>query len=326
MPTASRWWELARRRRRLLLVILNVLASLPVVVALPYLLAIYFGGVALAYLALEPLLICFTAWLLIREKLTLVLFCQSLPYAAIGFVVAWNIPYPPAAMLIAIFVALLAILLIDRSASLARKRDVFIGASISMSALSLIIGLISGAPLFNQLIVTMGIGGFAVWLVPDLEDRAGNIRMATAAALLAAFAGFVIASHFDWPGLANPVPSTLSMGRSRIKTLNSYPLDTMSMGVANDRHGLWRIEASPGALAAVATQFGMSELHDPPARFWQMAPYYWPRKLPAGGRIFSTPSFPAVERGANGEHYVMLVDAHQGRAFVWFKLNARPSD
>jgi len=88
-----------------------------------------------------------------------------------------------------------------------------------------------------------------------------------------------------------------------------------------DSEWLWRIDARPEVLETIASERGMLPSDTVPARFWRMPPYYWPRSLPAGARLYSTPSFPAAGRGRDGDHFFMLIDTRRDRGFVWFKNN-----
>jgi len=69
-------------------------------------------------------------------------------------------------------------------------------------------------------------------------------------------------------------------------------------------------------LETVASKFGMSQTDHAPAEFWSMSPYYWPRTLPAGARLYATPDFDTARRGTC---YFMLIDAQRSRAVVWVK-------
>src|SRR5438874_1779035 len=79
------------------------------------------------------------------------------------------------------------------------------------------------------------------------------------------------------------------------------------------------------ALPLVATFFSAPRpargVDTAPEIFWELPPYYWPRSLPAGGRLYPTPDFPVEAGGTGGSHYFMLLDPIRHRAVVWAKHN-----
>jgi hypothetical protein len=138
-----------------------------------------------------------------------------------------------------------------------------------------------------------------------------------AGALLAAFVVLSAASYFDWPGIPDAVPTRLLEATDRRLAISHF--SSYALGGFLDMELLWRIDASPEVLEAIASKLGMVSSDTAPGRFWRMPPYYWPRSLPAGARLYSTPSFPADTRGSDGDHYFMLVERNRG--LVWVKNN-----
>ena len=130
---------------------------------------------------------------------------------------------------------------------------------------------------------------------------------------------FVLAACLlDWPATPDTIPyqlSTIVDARS-LERFYAYPLAQYS-----DNQWLWRIDARPEVLASIATKSGMTPCANAPNAFWRMPPYYWPRTIPDGGRLYCTPSFPSGSRGPDGWHFIMAVDVTRSRAFVWFINN-----
>jgi hypothetical protein len=162
-------------------------------------------------------------------------------------------------------------------------------------------------PLVTLAAPAVGVAAVALLLAVPRIRRA-------AVALLALYPVLLIATFMDWPSLPDPLPRELA--GSPVKSFHSYPLSSFI-----DRESLWRIDAAPEALETIAQELRMTPSNTAPDAFWRMPPWYWPRHLPAGARFYSTPSFPAEARGPDGAHFLMLVDTHRSRAFVWFKNN-----
>lgn len=88
-----------------------------------------------------------------------------------------------------------------------------------------------------------------------------------------------------------------------------------------DHEWLWRIDATPEAMAFVVSGLALSSTNVVPREFWRMSPHYWPRSMPAAGEAFQSPMFSSDSRGHDGAHYFMVHDKAQRRAFLWVKYN-----
>jgi hypothetical protein len=160
----------------------------------------------------------------------------------------------------------------------------------------------------------VGTAAAAVWLAPAstlLLRRSGIV-------LSALYVTLLTACFVDWPSIPDAVPYELAaiIDSKSVGRFYSYRLTAFI-----DSEWLWRIDAPPDVLDSIATKSGMSPCANAPNAFWRMPPYYWPRAIPNGGRIYCTPSFPADRRGPDGWHFIMAVDVNRSRAFVWFKNN-----
>jgi len=129
------------------------------------------------------------------------------------------------------------------------------------------------------------------------------------------FLGLLTGSFFDWPAWRDQTPPELesSLGSGRF---HRYRLSGFL-----DSEELWRVDAPSGAIEGFAGKLGMAPTTAAPDVFWHLPPYYWPRRLPVGGRLYTTPNFPADSRGPDGNHYFMLLDPNRRQAFVWAKIN-----
>lgn len=162
---------------------------------------------------------------------------------------------------------------------------------------------------------------FAMWWRHPGRTARSTRWVGTASAVAGlAFAALVVARHVDWPArpdaLSPELAQVLGAEAPRVQAFYRYDL-----GGFIDREWLWRIDAPPELLALVVSGLGLEPAGAVPARFWRMPPHYWPRAMPAGGEAFRSPRFPAEGRGGDGEHFFLVHDRRQGRAFVWLKSN-----
>ena len=88
-----------------------------------------------------------------------------------------------------------------------------------------------------------------------------------------------------------------------------------------DHAWLWRIDAKPDIVALVVSSLRLQSTNAVPPQFWRMPPYYWPRAMPPDGEAFQSLAFSADSRGPDGEHYFLVHDKTQDRAFIWLKSN-----
>jgi hypothetical protein len=125
-------------------------------------------------------------------------------------------------------------------------------------------------------------------------------------------------SYLDWPAWPDRVPEGLS-GTESLRAGNAR-FYSYSLGEFIGSEWLLRIDAQPEVLEKLASENHMVPRNTAPDLFWKMPPYYWPRDLPKGGRLYSIASIPE-DRGPDGDHFLMLIDPQRSRAFVWFKNN-----
>jgi len=160
----------------------------------------------------------------------------------------------------------------------------------------------------------------AWWFHPRRTVRSTSWVAIGAGAALFAFIGLVYARYVDRPARPEQLPFELThaLGTNASRVTAFYRYD---LGGFIDHQWLWCIDAKPDAVALIVTGLGLRSTNAVPQRFWRMPPHYWPRSMPPGAEAFQSQSFFADGRGHDGDHYFLLHDKTQQRAFVWFKSN-----
>lgn len=159
------------------------------------------------------------------------------------------------------------------------------------------------------------------WLsYPHRTQRARAWVAGMVVSACVAFAGLVYMRYADRYEHPDPLPSELlrSLGPDAARVPAFYAYD---LGGFIDREWLWRIEATPEIVTRLQTALELQRVAVVPHSFWRMPPHYWPRSLPLGAETLQSPHFSGNDRGPDGEHYFLLYDRAQGRAFVWVKNN-----
>jgi len=166
----------------------------------------------------------------------------------------------------------------------------------------------------------LAIAFVAWWFHPSRSSRSVLWVGSAVSGAVVAFIGVVYAYHVDRPARPDELPVALSRqleaDASSVGAFYQYDL-----GGFIDHQWLWRIDAKPDVVAHIVASLNLQPTDVVPPRFWQMPPHYWPRKMPTDAKAFQSPLFPADQRGPDGNHYFLLHDEAQNRAFVWFKRN-----
>lgn len=254
----------------------------------------------------------------LRGHLATIAFIVSLPCSAYLFFFGLvGYPLPPNAnfALSAFLGSALSILLVFLAAPVSHRRKAVLWAAAVMLILWITATiLLSRDLLLSTFIAAVGVFGFTLWLMPKSGDVKRARQRLPASTVLAAFGTLLAASFFDWPAWPDELPDPLmAVTDGRGGVINKF--HRYSLGGFVDSESLWRIDAKPEVLEAIAAKLGMRTANTTPTAFWKMPPYYWPRSLPPGARLYSSPLFPA---GA-GDSYFMLVDGKRGRGLVWVK-------
>src|SRR5574341_93581 len=166
----------------------------------------------------------------------------------------------------------------------------------------------------------MAIVFVAWWFHPSRTRRSTVwVGVAVGAAFLA-FLSLVYARHVDWPAHPGQLPPELidALGTNAPGVAAFYRYD---LGGFIDHEWLWRIDAKPDAVGLVVSGLGLRSTDAVPPQFWRMPPHYWPRSMPPSAEAFHSSAFSTDSRGPDGEHYFLVHDKTQDRAFVWLKSN-----
>lgn len=176
-----------------------------------------------------------------------------------------------------------------------------------------------------HLLGTLAGGSVAValvgWLFHSRRTRRSTLWVAIGVCVaLFVFIGVVVARYVDRPAhpeaLSTELAHALGTNASLVTAFYRY-----DRGGFIDHEWLWRIDATPRAMALIVSGLGLRSTNAVPPDFWRMPPHYWLRSMPAGGEAFQSPMFSGDSRGPDGAHYFMVHDKAQGRAFVWVKDN-----
>jgi hypothetical protein len=119
----------------------------------------------------------------------------------------------------------------------------------------------------------------------------------------------------DIPAFTDPLPGDivemLPNGAGQPTKVNVYEL-----GGFLDSAYLVRIDAPPATLAALGRKIGKSSTKSPGALFFSFAPYWWPKSMPAGGKVYRTVDQAFTTYPGDGEFLTMLVDPSGSRAWI----------
>jgi hypothetical protein len=119
----------------------------------------------------------------------------------------------------------------------------------------------------------------------------------------------------DIPAFTDPLPGDivemLPKGAGQPTKVNVYEL-----GGFLDSAYLVRIDAHPATLAALGRKIGKSSTKSPGAMFFSFAPYWWPKSMPAGGKVYRTVDQAFTTYPGDGEFLTMLVDPSGSRAWI----------
>ena len=119
----------------------------------------------------------------------------------------------------------------------------------------------------------------------------------------------------DIPAFPDPLPGDivemLPKGAGQPTKVNVYEL-----GGFLDSAYLVRIDAPPATLAALGRKIGKSSTKSPGALFFSFAPYWWPKSMPKGGKVYRTVDQAFTTYPGDGEFLTMLVDPSGSRAWI----------
>ena len=121
--------------------------------------------------------------------------------------------------------------------------------------------------------------------------------------------------YLDIPAFADALPSDISemlpKGAGKPTKVNVYEL-----GGFLDSAYLVRIDAPPATLTALGRKIGKSSTKSPGGKFFSFAPYWWPKSMPKGGKVYRTVEQEFTTYPGDGEFLTMLVDPSGNRAWI----------
>ena len=121
--------------------------------------------------------------------------------------------------------------------------------------------------------------------------------------------------HLDIPAFTDPLPSDISemlpKGTDKPTKVNVYEL-----GGFLDSAYLVRIDAPPATLTALGRKIGKSSTKSPGGKFFGFPPYWWPKSMPKGGKVYRTVEEEFTTYPGDGEFLTMLVDPSGSRAWI----------
>ena len=124
-----------------------------------------------------------------------------------------------------------------------------------------------------------------------------------------------ILRFMDIPAFTDPLPGDIveMLPKGVDKPTKVYVYD---LGGFLDSAFLVRIDASPSTLTALGKAIGKQTKSSPGAAFFSFAPYWWPKQMPAGGKVYRTVDQPFSTYPGDGTFYTMLIDPTGTRAWI----------
>jgi hypothetical protein len=171
-------------------------------------------------------------------------------------------------------------------------------------------------------VVAAFLGGGSAILLASLKElpfghsvsRGKLLAIGAAVVNIIALGGGLL-RFMDIPLFTDPLPGDivdmLPKGADKPTKVNVYEL-----GGFLDSTYLVRIDAPPATLAALGRKIGKSSTMSPGALFFSFAPYWWPKSMPAGGKVYRTLDQPFSTYPGEGTFYTMLVDPTGTRAWI----------
>ena len=191
-------------------------------------------------------------------------------------------------------------------------------------ALSVVLATsVLGFQFFSGWSSTLAGGGVAVafiawWMNPVRSPHESRRATIGIGVTLLAVLGLLQAHLIDLPAQPDDIKSDLGWALDSdgagVEAAYYYSLGGIAMG--SER--LWRIDADSKTISQLINNLELSSTPAVPDKFWNMQPYYWPRSMPSSGESFQSSKFLQM---ADGEHYFLLHDKTQGRAYVWIENN-----
>lgn len=121
--------------------------------------------------------------------------------------------------------------------------------------------------------------------------------------------------YLDIPAFTDTLPSDISEMLPKDVGLPTK-VNVYELGGFLDSAYLVRIDAPPATLTALGRKIGKSSTKSPGGKFFSFAPYWWPKSMPRGGKIYRTVEQEFTPYPGDGEFLTMLVDPSGTRAWI----------
>ena len=178
------------------------------------------------------------------------------------------------------------------------------------------------SPLSLTLVLSALVGGGCAILLASVKQlpfwhtlSRGKLLAIGAAVVYVIALGGGLLRYLDIPAFTDPLPGDISemlpKGAGQPTKVNVYEL-----GGFLDSAYLVRIDAPPATLTALGRKIGKSSTKSPGGKFFSFAPYWWPKSMPKGGKVYRTVEQEFTTYPGDGEFLTMLVDPSGSRAWI----------
>lgn len=178
------------------------------------------------------------------------------------------------------------------------------------------------SPLSITFAVSAFVGGGCAILLASIKQlpfgpslSRGKLLAIVAAVVNVISLGGGLLRTMDIPAFTDPLPGDISemlpKGAGQPTKVNVYEL-----GGFLDSAYLVRIDAPPSTLTALGRKIGKSSTKSPGGKFFSFSPYWWPKSMPKGGKVYRTVEEEFTTYPGDGEFLTMLVDPSGSRAWI----------
>lgn len=177
-------------------------------------------------------------------------------------------------------------------------------------------------PLSVVFVVSAIVGGGSGILLASLKQLSfghslsrGKLLVIAAAVVNVIALGGGLLRYMDIPAFQDPLPDDINEMLPK-DARKATKVNVYDLGGFLDSAYLVRIDAPPATLAVLGQKIGKSSNRSPGGMFFSFAPYWWPKSMPTGGKIYRTVDQPFSTYPGDGEYITMLVDSTGSRAWI----------
>jgi len=143
----------------------------------------------------------------------------------------------------------------------------------------------------------------------------GKVLAIAAAGVNVIALGGGLLRYLDIPAFTDTLPSDISEMLPKDVGLPTK-VNVYELGGFLDSAYLVRIDAPQATLTAIGRKIGKSSAKSPGGKFFSFAPYWWPKSMPEGGKVYRTVEQDFTTYPGDGEFLTMLVDPSKTRAWI----------